>query len=224
MAVTCQRPDGNLLFPRRQGRMAAGHQESQANGPASAGWWNRARRERLTPAKCPPCAAGFVDLASPRSTTCIEFDPRVCCRRFHHVADSTQRARVALARLGTVTPSGVGPAAERRVIAGWPCEARIPSFNRRLAANVKYPRQDSNLKPSAPEADALFSQTPRYDKELRRTQSTEVPTVVPTSPGAVLEPVFQPDLARVVAVWDRLPVAIRAGILARVETAVPQRG
>ncbi len=60
-------------------------------------------------------------------------------------------------------------------------------------------------------------------RELRQTQTAEVPTVVPTSPGAVLEPVFQPDLARVVAVWDRLPVAIRAGILALVETAVPQR-
>jgi hypothetical protein len=113
MAFLCQRPDGNLLFPHplRQGRVAAGHQQSQANGPASAGWWNRARRERLTPAKCPPCAAGCVDLASPRSTTCIEFDPRVCWAGGELVADATRRARVALPWLSTVTPSGVDPVA-----------------------------------------------------------------------------------------------------------------
>ena len=54
MAVTCQRPDGNLLFlhPRRPGRMATGPQHSQANGPASAGWWNRARCERRPNATC----------------------------------------------------------------------------------------------------------------------------------------------------------------------------
>ena len=102
-----------MLFPRRQGRMAAGHHESQANGPASAGWWNRARRERLTPAKCPPSAAGCVDLASPRSTTCIEFDPRVCWPRCELAADATRRAFIRLGWLNAVSPSGVDPVAQR---------------------------------------------------------------------------------------------------------------
>jgi len=49
-----------------------------------------------------------------------------------------------------------------------------------------------------------------------------VPTVVPTPPGAVVEPVFPADLARIAAVWERLPAAIRAGVLALVDTAVNQ--
>jgi hypothetical protein len=58
--------------------------------------------------------------------------------------------------------------------------------------------------------------------ELRQTPTTEVPTVVPTPPGAVLHPVFPADLARIVAVWERLPAAIRAGVLALVDTAAIQ--
>jgi hypothetical protein len=42
-----------------------------------------------------------------------------------------------------------------------------------------------------------------------------VPVVVPSSP----EPPFPPDLARVVAAWDRLPEAIKAGVLALVQAA-----
>jgi hypothetical protein len=42
---------------------------------------------------------------------------------------------------------------------------------------------------------------------------------VPTPPGAVSGPQFPPDLARVVAAWDRLPEAIKAGVLALVQAS-----
>jgi len=46
-----------------------------------------------------------------------------------------------------------------------------------------------------------------------------VPTVVP-SPGRIIsDPQFPSDLARVVAEWDRLPEAIKAGVLALVQAA-----
>jgi hypothetical protein len=44
-----------------------------------------------------------------------------------------------------------------------------------------------------------------------------VPVLVPNPPGAVSGPDFPPDLARVVAAWDLLPAAIKAGILALVQ-------
>jgi hypothetical protein len=53
--------------------------------------------------------------------------------------------------------------------------------------------------------------------ELREQQIGEVPSVVPSSPGAVSGPDFPPDLARVVAAWDILPAAIKAGILALIQ-------
>jgi hypothetical protein len=46
-----------------------------------------------------------------------------------------------------------------------------------------------------------------------------VPSVVPTSPRAVSGPQIPPDLTCVVASWDRLPKAIKAGILALVRAA-----
>jgi integrase len=52
-------------------------------------------------------------------------------------------------------------------------------------------------------------------QEIRDNQSGEVPVGVPFSP----EPQFPPDLARVVAAWDRLPDAIKAGVLALVQAA-----
>ncbi len=52
-------------------------------------------------------------------------------------------------------------------------------------------------------------------QEIRDNQSGEVPVRVPSLP----EPQFPPDLARVVATWDRLPEAIKAGILALVQAA-----
>ena len=39
--------------------------------------------------------------------------------------------------------------------------------------------------------------------ELRQTQTADVPTVVPASPSAVLEPDCPADLGRIVAVWER---------------------
>ena len=64
--------------------------------------------------------------------------------------------------------------------------------------------------------------TGQSDKELRQTETPEVPTVVPSPTGAVSGPELPPDLARVVAAWDRLPAAIRAGVLAMVEAAGAQ--
>ena len=125
-------------------RAAAGYQQVQANGPALAGWCNRARRERRPHATCaphgalillrrdrrpalnstrgcprsgrPPTSSGErpsvswpvepcptrttspcdlratwrLDIASPRPLSRIEFDPRVCCQRVHHVAHATR--------------------------------------------------------------------------------------------------------------------------------------
>jgi hypothetical protein len=44
-----------------------------------------------------------------------------------------------------------------------------------------------------------------------------VPKVVPSPPGAASGLDLPPDLARVVAAWDRLPAAIRAGVLPMVD-------
>jgi hypothetical protein len=61
--------------------------------------------------------------------------------------------------------------------------------------------------------------TSLHNAELRDNDFGEVPTVVPCPPGAVSVPGFPPDLARVVAAWDRLPEAIKAGVLALVQVA-----
>ena len=57
----------------------------------------------------------------------------------------------------------------------------------------------------------------QLEQELRDNATGEVPTMVPCPPGADFGPDFPPDLARVVAAWDHLPDAIKAGILAFVE-------
>jgi hypothetical protein len=54
---------------------------------------------------------------------------------------------------------------------------------------------------------------------LGNLDSGELPTVVPWSSGDVARHTLSPDLARVVSVWQHLPEAIRAGILALVETS-----
>jgi hypothetical protein len=54
---------------------------------------------------------------------------------------------------------------------------------------------------------------------LRDDALGEVPTMVPSPPNPAPEPPLPPDLARVVAAWDRLPDAIKAGILAMVQAA-----
>src|SRR5688572_544573 len=61
--------------------------------------------------------------------------------------------------------------------------------------------------------------TIQYGTELRDAPLGEVPGVVPSPPGAISAPQFPPDLARVVAAWDRLPPAIKAGVLALVQAA-----
>ncbi|HXG11398.1 MAG TPA: hypothetical protein VNK04_16710 [Gemmataceae bacterium] len=55
--------------------------------------------------------------------------------------------------------------------------------------------------------------------ELGQNPTGEVPVKVPSSSGTVSGPQFPPDLARVVAAWDRLPEAIKAGILALIQAA-----
>ena len=59
---------------------------------------------------------------------------------------------------------------------------------------------------------------------IRDDQPGEVPVGVPTPPGAVSDPPFPPDLARVVAAWGRLPEAIKAGVLALVHAAGGSNG
>ena len=56
-------------------------------------------------------------------------------------------------------------------------------------------------------------------KELRDDAEGEVPTVVPRPPKGDLSPPTDPDLARLVAAWPRLPNAIKAGIAALVQAA-----
>ncbi len=57
-------------------------------------------------------------------------------------------------------------------------------------------------------------------QEIRANQSPEVPTVVPCPSKADCSSQFPPKLARVVAVWDLLPEAIKTAILALVQAAV----
>jgi len=59
MSFQYQRPDGNTELNPRQRRMAASHQ-SQANGPALAGWWNRARCGRRPNATRVPRGASIL--------------------------------------------------------------------------------------------------------------------------------------------------------------------
>ena len=61
--------------------------------------------------------------------------------------------------------------------------------------------------------------TPNHSGELGQDVPPEVPVEVPTSPGAFSGPQFPLDLARVLAAWDRLPEAIKAGVLALVQAA-----
>ena len=56
-------------------------------------------------------------------------------------------------------------------------------------------------------------------QDLRKGESGEVPAVVPNPPGTPSGPALPPDLASVVAAWDRLPDAIKAGVLALVHAA-----
>ena len=56
-------------------------------------------------------------------------------------------------------------------------------------------------------------------QEIRHNQAGEVPVAVPIPAGAVSGPQFPPDLAHVVAAWDRLPKAIKVGVLALVQAA-----
>ena len=66
---------------------------------------------------------------------------------------------------------------------------------------------------SRPDLDSPKDQS---QQEIRDNQVSEVPAVVPTPP----EIQFPPDLAHEVAAWERLPDAIKAGVLALVEAAV----
>jgi hypothetical protein len=49
-----------------------------------------------------------------------------------------------------------------------------------------------------------------------------VPTVVPSALGAVSGSALPSDLAHVVAAWDRLPQAVKAGILAIVQRTISE--
>ena len=56
-------------------------------------------------------------------------------------------------------------------------------------------------------------------QEIRDDHQSEVPAEVPSRSEAVSSSHFPPDLARVMATWDRLPEAIKAGILALIQAA-----
>lgn len=72
---------------------------------------------------------------------------------------------------------------------------------------MQYPRQDSNN-----------PQNPRGKVPIDGQRGTESGTV--SDGSSELAPVtIAPDLAAVVDAWDRLPDAIRAGILAMVKAA-----
>jgi hypothetical protein len=57
-----------------------------------------------------------------------------------------------------------------------------------------------------------FSNAQAY-QEIRESETGEVPTVVPSPPGAATGPDFPPDLAHVVAIWEGLPDAIKRAII-----------
>ncbi|MGE0606651.1 MAG: hypothetical protein AB7O62_05950 [Pirellulales bacterium] len=60
--------------------------------------------------------------------------------------------------------------------------------------------------------------------ELGQLAEAEVPTVVPCPPDGVLGRDLPADLTRVVEAWVKLPVAIKAGILALVGAVQNGRG
>ncbi len=59
-----------------------------------------------------------------------------------------------------------------------------------------------------------------HSKELREGEKGEVPVLVPCPPKNVSSPLTDPDLARLVALWPKLPDAIKAGISALVNASV----
>lgn len=67
------------------------------------------------------------------------------------------------------------------------------------------------------------STTIEEPNQLGQGITPEVPTVGPSPSGAISCP-FPPDLARVAAVWDDLPQAIKAGVLALVQAAAGPGG
>jgi hypothetical protein len=60
------------------------------------------------------------------------------------------------------------------------------------------------------------SATLERTKELGQRSAPEVPAGVPSLSEVISSPPFPTDLAGVVSAWDRLPEAIKAGILALV--------
>jgi hypothetical protein len=57
---------------------------------------------------------------------------------------------------------------------------------------------------------------------LRKSEDGEVPTVVPSQSHDSAGAELPADLARVVAQWASRPAAIRAAILAMIDTAMPR--
>jgi hypothetical protein len=59
---------------------------------------------------------------------------------------------------------------------------------------------------------------------LRKGPGGEVPTVVPTCFDAGFDTEIPPQLRLVIEAWERLPAAIKAGIVALVEASGGARG
>ncbi len=73
--------------------------------------------------------------------------------------------------------------------------------------------------PSASEAAATIAQLANTTKSCANAEMARCPQWCRDSSDAISGPDFPPDLARVVAAWDRLSAAIKTGILALVQAA-----
>lgn len=98
-----------------------------------------------------------------------------------------------------------------------PLELQVPEASGRLVR--QYTRQDSNLQPTVPKTVAGRDVNPMRGKGFKVASKDALPTPCPTS-----SPVLPPDLALVVESWDRLPEAVRAGIVAMVRAASGSEG
>jgi len=100
--------------------------------------------------------------------------------------------------------------------------ARRVGSRHNLSVNTERRARDSNPQPLAGHLiSSLVPDSPNTQtgQEIRDSPKCEVPVLVPSPPNPVSDPGPPADLARVVAAWDRLPDAIKAGILALVNAA-----
>ena len=91
----------------------------------------------------------------------------------------------------------------------------------RTAGGIKRARRGSNLQPSVSKTDALSSESLKNKPFLNEANEA---TAVATAVGMEIEPrnaSEDPDLAALLAAWETLPSALKAGIVAMVKAAQP---